>query len=181
MTKHVSVTMTGSSPLLMHRYPLEPVEAIEKKTPAEQAEISAYRDPETKNLYIPGVAVQRALVGAAIYSKGKGRASLQKPVAACVLVSPERIDLGTKDYQVDSRPVVMPATKGRIVRHRPRLDDWKMTFEIEWDETLLTAKELRKIVDDAGTRVGFLDFRPEKKGPYGRAIVTHWSDLKKAA
>lgn len=178
MTSHVSVTMTGSSPLLMHRYPLEPVEAIEKKTPAEQAEIAAYRDPDTGNLYIPGVAVQRALVGAATYSKGKGRASLQKPVAACVLVSPERIDLGTKDYQIDSRAVVMPATRGRIVRHRPRLDSWEITFEIECDETLLTEKQLRKIVDDAGSRVGFLDFRPEKKGPYGRSVVTNWRPHK---
>ena len=172
-TNHVRVTMKGTSPLLMHRFPLEPIEAMEKKEPKEQAEIAAYRDPENNSLYIPGVAVQRALIGAAVYSKGKGRASLQKQVAACVLVSPERIHLGTNTYTIDSRPVVVPATKGRIIRHRPRLDEWQMTFEIEWDPVLLTKKQLRTIVDDAGSRVGFLDFRPEKKGPYGRAVVTH--------
>jgi hypothetical protein len=161
--------------LLMHAFPMEPIEALEKKTKEEQAEYAAYRDPESGELYIPGIAIQRALVGAAVYSKGKGRASLQKVVAACVIVSPERCGLGIKDYIIDSRPVVVPATKGRIIRHRPRLDGWKVTFEIEYDDTLLTDKQLRKVVDDAGSRVGLLDFRPERKGPFGRFMVTEWA------
>jgi len=33
---------------------------------------------------------------------------------------------------------------------------------------------LRHIVDDAGSRVGLLDFRPERKGPFGRFIVIEW-------
>src|SRR5689334_18204232 len=117
--KEVSITIEGISPLLMHSFPLSPIEAPEKKPKEEQAELSAYRDSVTHNLYIPGTAVQRGLVGAATFSKGKGRASLQKQVAACVLVSPEHIDLGTQTFEVDSRPVVVPATKGRVVRHRP--------------------------------------------------------------
>ena len=77
MQKRISVTISGTSPILMHRYPLEPIEAIEKKSAEEQARIAAYVIPESGNLYIPGVAVQRALIGAAVYSKGKGRATLQ--------------------------------------------------------------------------------------------------------
>jgi hypothetical protein len=172
--KAVEVTLKGTSALLMHRFPLEPIEAIEKKPKEEQAEIAAYRDPETGGLYMPGVNVQRSLIAAAIYSKGKGRASLQKPVAACVMVTPERIDLGVTDYVIDSRPVVIPSTKGRIVRHRPRLDEWSITFCIEWDETLLTEDQLRRVVDDAGSRVGLGDFRPERKGPFGRSVVVGW-------
>ena len=172
--KTVEVTLKGTSALLMHRFPLEPIEAIDKKPKEEQAEIAAYRDPDTTDLYIPGVNVQRSLIAAAIYSKGKGRASLQKPVAACVMVAPERIPLGVSDYTIDSRPVVIPSTKGRIVRHRPRLDDWEITFTIEWDETLLTEEQVRRVVDDAGSRVGLLDFRPERKGPFGRSVVVGW-------
>lgn len=173
-TKKVQVTLKGISPLLMHRYPLEPVEAIDKLKPVEQAEISAYRDPQTGELYMPAVAVQRALVNGATYSKGKGRASLQKPVSACVFVTPERLPLGTKEFEVDSRPVVMPSTKGRILRHRPRLDEWSCSFDLEFDPTLLTEDQMRRIVDDTCSRGGFLDFRPEKKGSYGRAMVTEW-------
>jgi hypothetical protein len=33
---------------------------------------------------------------------------------------------------------------------------------------------VRVIVNDAGSRVGLLDFRPEKKGPFGRFSVIKW-------
>jgi hypothetical protein len=175
MDKTVKVKIRGISALLMHRFPLEPIEAIEKKTPEDQAEIAAYRmnDPKS-NLYLPGIALQRALIGAAVFSKGKGRASLQKPVAACLIVTPECLDLGVVKYKIDSRAVVVPATKGRIVRHRPRLDEWECAFELLYDDVLLTEAQLRKIVDDCGSRVGLLDFRPERKGPFGRFMVTEW-------
>jgi hypothetical protein len=143
----------------------------------DRAEVAAYRDPDTEELYVPGVAFQRCLISAAVYSKGRGRASLQKPVAACVTVSPERASLGVKQYNIDSRPVVISATKGRIVRHRPRLDRRSTVFSIEYDDELLTEQQLRQVVDDAGSRVGLLDFRPEKKGPFGRFVVTHWEEI----
>lgn len=174
MTKQVSVTIKGISPLLMHAYPMVPIEGLEKLTPAEQAEHSAYRDPITKGLYLSGVAVQRAMVGGAAYSKGKGRASLQKSASACILVSPQRIPLNQSTYVVDSQPVVIPATKGRVLRHRPRLDEWKATFDIDFDPMLITEDQLRKIIDDTGSRVGLLDFRPERKGPFGRFVVVNW-------
>jgi len=175
MNKTISVTITGKSALLMHAFPMEPIEALEKKTPAEQAEYAAYRHPETHELYIPGVALQRALVNGATYVKGKGRASLQRSAAACLMVSPERLLLGTDEYEIDTRPVVVPATKGRILRHRPKLDTWQVTFEIEYDDTLMSAEQVRSIVDNTGQRVGLLDFRPDRKGPFGRFLVTHWS------
>lgn len=173
--KAISVSIEGLSALLMHAYPLVPVEAIEKKSPAEQAELAAYRDPQTKFLYVPGPALQRAFVSGASYSKGKGRGNLSRSAAACLLVSPERVSLGTKDYEIDTRPVVVPATKGRILRHRPRLDKWKCEFQIDFDENLLTENQVRRIVDDTGSRVGLLDFRPEKRGPFGRFTVVNWT------
>lgn len=174
--RKISATIKGLSPLLMHRFPLEPVIAIEKKTKEEQAEIAAYRTPDDE-LYIPAVALQRCLIAAATYSKGKGRATLQKPAAACLMVSPEYLLLGQGEYTIDSRPVVVPSTKGRIVRHRPRFDEWGVSFSIEYDDVLLTESQIRQIVDDAGARVGLLDFRPANKGPFGRFIVTNWELL----
>ena len=177
-TKSVSVTIEGIAPLLMHAFPLTTPAGVDKMSPEEQAELSAYRTPGTNELYVPGINIQRCLVASATYSKGKGRGSLQKPVAACVLVNPERCGLGTTQYEIDSRPVVVPATKGRIVRHRPRLDQWSLSFVVEYDPTLLTANQLRQVVDDAGSRVGLLDFRPERKGPFGRFQVAHWVENK---
>lgn len=174
--KKVTCEVKGISGLLMHAFPMTPIEnpPIEKRTPEEQAELAAYRDAESGMLYIPGIAIQRAFIAAASFSKGKGRASLQKQTAACVFIFPDRVSLGVKKFALDSRPVVMPATRGRIIRHRPRLDEWTAKFEIEYDENLLTERQIRQIVDDAGSRVGLLDFRPEKKGPFGRFIVIEW-------
>lgn len=175
-TKLVEVRIKGNSPLLMHAFPLVPLESMEKRSPEEQAENAAYRDPDTNMLYIPGVNIQRALVAAATFSKGKGRASLQKPVAACVLITPERCSLKVADYIIDARPVVIPATKGRVLRFRPRLDNWETGFIVEYDDNLLTEAELRRVIDDAGQRVGLLDFRPSKNGPFGRFMVIEWKN-----
>jgi hypothetical protein len=152
---------------------MEPVEALEKKPPEEQAELAAYRAPNG-NLYVPAVALQRCFIQGAAYSKGKGRATLQKPVAACVLVFPEYLDTGLTTFALDARPVVIPATRGRVLRYRPRLDTWSFNASIEFDPDLLKEEELRRVVDDSGQRVGLLDFRPEKKGPFGRFVVVHW-------
>ena len=173
--RRVKVEVKGVTALLMHRFPIEPIEAIEKKTPQEQAEIAAYRTPEG-GLYVPAVCIQRALISAAAFSKGKGRASLQRNAAACLMIEPEWVDLGVKTFAVDSRAVVVPATKGRVVRHRPRIDAWALAFSVDFDDSLLRETELRRIVDDAGQRVGLLDFRPEKRGMFGRFMVTTWEN-----
>jgi len=172
-TKSASVRVKGLSPLLMHAFPMVPLEAIEKKTPEEQAKHAEYRNPDGK-LYIPGVNIQRAFVNGATFSKGKGRSTLQRPIAACVIVSPEYAILDPQKYTIDTRPVVIKATGGRILRCRPRFDNWEVEFTVEWDDTLLKESEVRRVVDDTGSRVGLLDFRPEKKGPFGRFVVIKW-------
>ncbi len=173
--KKINVVIQGISALLMHQFPMEsPPKGHEKWSAEQQAKLCEYRDPESGKLFIPGIAIQRCLIAGAVYSKGKGRASLKKPVAACVLISPERVSLGVKKYEVDSRPVVISATRGRIIRHRPRLDEWKCSFEIQFDDELVSAEEMKIVVEDAGKRCGLLDFRPACAGPFGRFRVTEW-------
>lgn len=189
--KTIDCSLRGVSPLMMHKFPMIPIPGIDKKPPKEQAEYAAYRDDGTDStdesttsgkhtgeLFIPGENIYRALVSGATYSKGKGRMTLQKFVAACVMVYPSKILLGTKTFIVDSRRVVIKATGGSIIRHRPRLDDWGINFQISYDDTLLSEEQLRKVVDDTGMLVGFLEYRPEKKGPYGRFMVTEWKEKK---
>lgn len=167
----LKVVIRGVSPLLMHRFIGEPPEGMKNKPPKEQAELAAYRDPKTQDLYIPVENLTRALISGASYSKGKGRSSLQKEVAAAVFISPARISLGTKTFEVDTRAVVIPATRGRVLAHRPRIDEWGASFNLEYDETLIKKEQIGKIISDTGARSGLMDFRPEKKGPYGRFEV----------
>lgn len=170
--KKIKVAIRGDS-LLMNSFPMEKVDGFEKMSKEDQAEVAAYRDPDGI-LFVPGLNLQRSFVAASTYSKGKGRASLQKVACAAIAVSPERLSLNRKDYAIDSRPVVIKSTGGRIIRNRPRINDWSINFFIEFDEKLLTEKQVRKIVDDAGALVGLLDFRPERKGPFGKFMVTKW-------
>ena len=174
--KTFKIRVEGISALLMHRFPMEQTPGADKLPGNEQAEIAAYRTPDSGELFVPGVAVQRALVKAAAFSKGKGRASLQKVAAACIFVAEEYCLLGTKEFSVDARPVVIQATRGRVIRYRPRLNKWGFSFTLDYDETLLRATEVRQIVDACGQRVGLLDFRPEKCGPFGRFAVTSWQE-----
>jgi hypothetical protein len=173
--ERIEIEVTGQSPLLMHAFPMVAGDGIDKWPPDKQAEFHVYRRPDTSAIYVPGVNFQRALVAGAAFSKGKGRASLQKIVAAALFVIEPYIDLIPQEYSVDSRAVVIPATRGRIVRHRARFDDWRLACTLEFDEKLMDWKQVRKVVDDTGARIGLLDYRPEKKGPFGRFVVTRWN------
>ncbi len=173
--KQIKCKIQGISPLLMNRFPMEEIKGFAKLSKEEQAEIAAYRDDKTKGLYVPGIGVHRCLINGAKFSKGKGRASLMTEFAACVIITPEYLDLKTKNYEIDSRAVVVPATKGRIIRHRPKLHEWAVMFDLEYDEELLSERQVREVVDNAGKRVGLLDFRPQNKGPFGRFVVVEWN------
>jgi len=77
-----------------------------------------------------------------------------------------------KNIEVDSRPVVVQ--RARIMRHRARLEDWTLNFDLEIDETIIPVDQLAEVIADSGRRAGLGDFRPPKGGPFGRFIVTKW-------
>jgi hypothetical protein len=59
--------------------------------------------------------------------------------------------------------------------HRPRLDEWAVTFNAEVDDEMFNDKTIRLLVDDAGKKVGLGDYRPSRKGPFGRFVVQNWA------
>ena len=82
------------------------------------------------------------------------------------------------EWHVDSRAIVIPATKGRILRHRPMFDEWSISFQVQIDTDLVSERLVKDILEDAGKLVGIGDFRPARKGPYGRFSVTTWEKAK---
>ena len=102
---------------------------VDRGTPREQAEKASYRDKENR-FYFPGAAFSRLLREAGSNHKLRGsRKSAKYVVPAAVRVGEDAVlirngdgALLAKDFEVDSRPVVIPATKGRIMAHRPRWD-----------------------------------------------------------
>lgn len=188
----INVQISGITPLLMNRFTEENEVKVSsgvskvavggKGTPREQARKKAYIDDDD-NLYIPGPNIFACLIQAGKYHKnGKSKVTTTKSslVPAGMAVSDIVCKLNTKDFEVDSRSVVIPSTGGRIMAHRPRLDEWSLSFTLEVDEEMFSVEFVRLLVDDAGRKVGLGDFRPDRKGPFGKFVVSGWQ-VEKAA
>jgi hypothetical protein len=181
----IKIKIAGVSPLLMCKCSPEALSSEGRRknknmTPREEAEGFAYRLPN-KELYIPIECMYKCIMAAGAYHKiGKNKITTQKSslIPAGLFVVSEYCNLGTKDYEVDSRPVVVPATGGRIMRHRPRLDKWTTDFELDIDENMFSEDLVRTLVDDAGSKCGVLSFRPSCKGWFGRFKVVKWEAKK---
>lgn len=185
--KTITAQIKGITALLQHRF-TETAESesatrkanIVRGTPREEAEKVTYRAPDG-TLYLPGAAIARLLREAGSQHKQRGtRRSLKWVVPSAVLVPQETITLHNgapiTDFEVDSRPVTIPSTKGRIMRHRPRLDEWEATFNLEIDDTILPVEVVHQLLTEGGTSLGLGDFRPEKGGPFGRFRVIEWDE-----
>lgn len=190
--KTITARIEGITSLIQHRFS-EQAEGESNKTtrligntrgtPREEAEKVAYVYPDG-TLYHPGAAIARLLREAGANHKVKGsRRSVKFAVPSAVIVLEDTIPLVSPDtsqplteFEVDSRPVVIPATKGRVMRHRPRVDRWAMTFQLEVDDELLPTDFVHQLLEEGGRKLGIGDFRPEKGGPFGRFAVTSWKN-----
>lgn len=187
------VTIEGVTPLLCHRFTetaqqeaskgsRTAVVGGSKGTPREQAETHLYLGIDGKTLVIPGPNLYRSFVDAgAFFKAGKSKVTTQKTSLLLACLSLEELDIPIQHrepWDVDSRPIVMPSTGGRILRHRPRFNDWRLSFTLTLDTNMMAASILREIVDAAGKQVGLGDFRPGRKGPFGKFVVVEWKEVK---
>lgn len=184
----IQVTIEGVSPLLMNRFDDGQEIAVtsghkpayhgsSRGTPRDEATRAAYRDEKTGELYVPGPNLFSMLVEAGKFHKlGKNRVTTQKSslIPAGLLIHELAVPLSTKQFEVDSRRVRIPATGGSIMRHRARVDTWKASFTLELDETVFSPQFARTLVDDAGKKIGLGDYRPATRGPFGRFVVSNW-------
>lgn len=185
------VMIAGETPLLMNRFNevaevVKPTRAAhsQSKTPREEAERAAYRLP-CGDLYFPSAAISRLLREAGASHKQRGtRKSMKYIVPAGVRMTGDTVGLIGADsrplttFEVDSRPVTIPATKGKIMRHRPRLDAWIATFAVSINDDVLEATFVHRLLVEGGQRIGIGDFRPERGGPFGVFSVTMWRELQ---
>lgn len=188
----IRVSIRGESPLLLCRFTdadaqqmskgvSSAISSKQKKLPRGQAEERLYLDSGGKPI-VPGPNVFRSIVDAGRFTKsGKTQITTMKgslvpagivmPDIECPLYS---ADGGGVQWEVDSRSAVIPATGGRIMVYRPRFDSWSLSFSLVVDEELFNDQLVRRLVDDAGSKIGLGAFRPARKGPFGRFKVSLW-------
>lgn len=190
----VDAEIEGVTSYLMHRFSdheaQEGAQAsrnvlVTRGTPREEAEKCVYRNVKGE-LYFPGAAIGRLMreAGGAHKMKGSRKSAKYLVPAACLVLDDAiaflSVDTGKalKEYEVDSRPVTIPATKGRIMRHRPRIDAWRARFSVRINEKVLPASLIHQLLQDGGEQIGIGDYRPEKGGPFGVFRVIHWTEKR---
>lgn len=190
--KIINVQIKGDTSLLQHRFG-EAAEGdsgkatrkvlVDRGTPRQEAEKVCYKNAKGE-FYFPGAAIGRLLREAGGGHKLKGsRKSAKYVVPAAVLVTDDEIVIRNgdgkspiEDFEVDSRPVTIPATKGRVMRHRPRYDNWSATFSIRVNETILPPEFVQTLLTEGGQQIGIGDYRPEKGGPFGTFQIVSWKE-----
>lgn len=194
--RQVAITIQGIYALLCNGFTDAAVEKLRRGSsaaissrnnlePREEAEQKLYKDSEQRPI-IPGSNVFSMLVASGVFIKigRKALTTMKSSLVPAILSIDElelpilRPDFAPVTWEVDRRTVVNPATGGRMVCHRPRFDVWQLSFHITYDASMANESIVRELIDTAGSKVGLGDFRPARKGPFGRFVVTEWKQLK---
>jgi hypothetical protein len=69
-------------------------------------------------------------------------------------------------------------TKGRMMVIRPRFNKWSVQFEIILNDEGVPKEVINEILEHAGKYVGIGDWRPEKKGMFGKFMITSFQEVK---
>jgi hypothetical protein len=198
MNKILQVKIVGVTPLLMNNpagYLQQEQAEVEneklvkkrgkvaKETPQGEAEKRAYRMKDG-NLYIPAVALYKAILKAASrvqIKTDKGKTiSASSTIAGTMAIVPDKISLGTKKYEIDERLVVIQqmGRKPKILRRRPKLEKWDATFNILYNDEWVKPEIIEELLIEAGQRIGILDGRPECKMWFGTFKVNETKEVK---
>jgi len=186
--KQITVEIRGTSPLLIHRFHEDSEQAkptrrmvVQQRDPLAEATKAAYIAGDG-TFYFSAFSIPNCMANAGANHKMRGsRKTLRFIVPSAVRIQAETItilngDGPAKRFEVDSRPVTIPATKGRIMRYRPRFDVWGAKFTLLLDENALSIEDAHKLLEEAGQYIGIGDFRPEKRGPFGCFRVVHFKE-----
>jgi hypothetical protein len=180
MVKYYEIEVTGNAPLLMNRFCIEEHgEGSTKRKKKvydskEDAEKACYRTKKGE-LYLPGEWFYAALVKAAVKQKYEGKKTFKDIFKAGMVIQEEEITNFTpQEYEIDSRAVVIQ--RARVVKSRPRFENWKATFTVQIiHDDLIDKQVLKECLDDAGFN-GVGDYRPR----FGRFMVTSFKEVGKA-
>ena len=177
------VEITGITPLLQNKpeeygFNEQWVEKTASTNWEKEALKKLYIDADGK-IYQPSNHIERALIeaGKKIKMKGSGKATYSKIFGSMVSVEPFELILEPQTYEIHKSLVVIPSTKGRVARYRPSFKKWKLKFEVLFEEEI-PAPVIKEALEIAGRYSGIGDWRPEKKGKFGKFQVTKFKEVK---
>lgn len=185
--KYLTVTIIGVSPLLVHRFGEDEALHATNGTKKPRNSIDLPRDIAERCLYVhdgvpcfPAGNVYRAIIEAGRQVKiGRAGLSTQRDskIPGMFWLDEVMAPIAPGAWEVDARPVVIPATAGRILRYRPRFDAWSLDLTGSFDETTIAKETVIELFHIAGRSIGIGDFRPARRGTFGRFAIQRF-DMK---
>ena len=190
MIETATFKIVGLSPLLMHstRGMLAQNNGNSLKTkqipsPQEEAELAVYKLKDGQ-LYAQALWFRGSIIGKGGGASGRriGKATANSRCSAGMLMNEKYVDCPLyhpqtgkpiKDYEIDIRPVVVQ--KARIMRARPRIDEWACDLTFDIDTDFVTVEQVLELLNMSGRVAGIGDYRPNCKGWFGR----YKAELKK--
>lgn len=178
--KQCQITLIGETPLLVHKFSEKAKREIEEKqqkkaknakearNPHEEYMASLYAFPGKKNKYgVPTSGVKNCAVTACKFTDGfpmtKARGSFHVVDNGSGL-----IEIIGSEPKLDERMVrIGGIQKISTPRYRARFDDWKLTFTVKYNASIISPAMLVNLFENAGFSVGLCEHRPEKNGSLG--------------
>jgi len=181
--KKYEVEIKGVTPLLQNRF--AGADEVAEKSTKRKAETTKENDVNNTiykmpdgTIYQPADSIKQSLIEAGKAFK-KGKSNLSKTFASFLMFDIDAIPHLNQEWVTDRRAVVIPSTHGRVMRNRARFDKWSLRFEvISLDDDEINQSQLHDALDYAGNYVGIGDYRPQKKGMFGRFITTYIKEVK---
>lgn len=118
-------------------------------------------------IYTPADHFLGAMTKAGASFKMEGRKTYKDAIKGGVFITP--IDESLESYKLvhkktivirDWRSVVVPATRGRVMRARGRLDEWELEIKVTCLDPRASGDDITAILQYAGQYVGIGDYRP---------------------
>lgn len=153
----------------------EPGKSSGIPTPEEEALNGCYWTEGKESVGFPADNVKGSMIIASGAYKA-GKTKLTPFVAGSVYLEPAMLSFNTKKYEIDTRRAVVQ--RQGILRSRPRLPKWQLAFDLVVDDDFPVREldVLNQILAEAGRRVGVGDYRPAKKGWFGKFKITKWKE-----
>lgn len=182
-------SLHGTTPLIVNRFTDEAALAATvgtrgalrgtDSTPQEIAESKLYKAADG-TLVVPQPNLLSCFIEAGrFFRSGKQKLTTLKSsiIPGCVHLDAIAYPIEHEQpWKVDTRPVRIPTTGGRILMHRPIFEDWALSLSAWLELEDISPSLFRQLIDRAGRSIGLGDFRPACKGPYGRFRVDRWEE-----
>lgn len=180
------IEIKGITDYLMNRFDEATIDTTSKKRTGslktkdkEQLEKKFYTTTDGE-IYVPSTQIVGCLINAGKQFRvvGKGKATYSKIFGANIQIEPECLIMQNQKYSVFRISGVNPNTRGRMMISRPRFSDWGLKFQLICYDDQIPSEVINQALEEGGRSVGIGDWRPDKKGRFGKFQVTKFKEIK---